>query len=101
MKENPQAKETKAMKLNFYTQTTPQYVGGEGNIHFKFIDKRTMVKKMKKKIYKRRHAYLITRPLLEILNIQARKCKTLDEFITRDRKEELYNAIEHNRGETP
>jgi hypothetical protein len=73
----------KAMKMTFYTQTTPIRNGGERNIHFKFIDHRTEVKRMKKKIYKRRHAYLITRPLLETLNsyIEASKCKTLEKFI--------------------
>jgi len=102
MIENPQTKGTKHMKLSFYMPTnTPQYAEGEKNIHFTFIDKRTMVKKMKKKLYKRRHAYLTTRPLLETLNIEARKCKTLDQFQTPNWKAEPWNAIEHEGGEKP
>ena len=82
MIENPQIKGTKHLKLNFYTQTTPKYVGGERNIHFKFIDNATERKHIRKKQYKKWHEYKIKRPLLETLNsyIEACKCKTLDQF---------------------
>jgi len=99
MIENQKMCNCKAMKMTFYTQTTPIRNGGENNMHFTFVDKRTMVKKKKKKIYKRRQAYLTSRPLLETLNIEARKCQTLEQFITQDWKEELWNAIEHEGGE--
>jgi hypothetical protein len=84
MIENPQSKGMKHMKLNFYIpQTTPQYIGGERNIHFKFIDQRTEMKRMRKKQYKERHKYMIQRPLLETLQsyIEASKCRTLEQFI--------------------
>jgi hypothetical protein len=79
-------KATKHMKLNFYIPTnTPQYVGGEKNIHFKYQSYADKVKKMKKKAYKQRQKHLIQRPLLETLVgfIEASKCKTLDQFITK------------------
>jgi hypothetical protein len=89
LKENPQIKGTKAMKLNFYTQTTPTYAGGERNTHFKFIDQRTQVKRMKKKYYKKRSEYLITHPLVQTLTgyIEASKCKTLEKFIEKEVKQ--------------
>jgi len=83
MKEIRKTIGTKHMKLNFYTpQTTPTYVGGERNQHFIFTSNITEAKRMRKKQYKKRHEYLIKRPLLETLTgfIEARKCKTLDLF---------------------
>jgi hypothetical protein len=82
MNEIRTSKGTKHMKLNFYTQTAPQRIGGERNVHFKFIDNATEKKRMKKKQYKKWHEYRVKRPLLETLNsyIEARKCKTLDLF---------------------
>mgnify|MGYP007042427274 CR=1 FL=1 len=83
MKENPQTKGTKHMKLNFYTQQdTPKYVGGERNVHFIFFDNRTEAKRMRRKQYKKNCKYMIQRPLLETLTgiIEASKCRTLDQF---------------------
>jgi hypothetical protein len=74
------------MKLNFYIpQSTLKRVGGERNIHFKFIDHATEMKRMRKKEYKKRYEYEIKRPVLETLNsyIEATKCRTLDKFIER------------------
>jgi len=92
----------KHMKLNFYIlTTTPKYVGGERAIHFKYVDQRTQVKKIMKKRYKKRTEYLIKRPLLQTLTgyMEARKCKTLDQFQNLEWKEELWNAIEHEGGQ--
>jgi hypothetical protein len=78
------SKGTKHMKLNFYiSQSTPAYVGGERNKHFIFIDQRAEAKRMRKKQYKKRHKYMIQRPLLETLQsyIEASKCRTLEKFI--------------------
>jgi hypothetical protein len=77
------AKGTKHMKLNFYIQqNTPIYVGGERNKHFIFIDQRTEARGIRKKQYKKRHKYMIQRPLLETLQsyIEASKCQALDKF---------------------
>jgi len=83
MQEIQEIKSYKRMKLNFYIPTnTSKYVGGERNIHFIFIDRRTEEKRLRKKQYKKRYDYKIKRPLLETLNsyIEASKCKTLDKF---------------------
>jgi len=37
----------------------------------------------------------------ERCDIEARKCKTTEQFITQDWREELWNAIEHEGGEKP
>jgi len=103
MKENQICKATKYMKLSFYMPTTqPKYVEGERNVHFIYESYASKVKKMKKKAYKKRHEYMIQRPLLETLTgfIEARKCRTLDTFQT-EWKEELWNAIEDEGGENP
>ncbi|MDH5483490.1 MAG: hypothetical protein OEY22_11545 [Candidatus Bathyarchaeota archaeon] len=84
MIENPQSKGMKHMKLNFYLPTdTSKRIGGERNIHFKFIDHATEEKRMRKKEYKKRYEYKIKSPLLETLNscIEASRCRTLDKFI--------------------
>jgi hypothetical protein len=89
MIENPQTKGTKHMKLNFYIpQTSSTYVGGERNVHFIFRSNTMEVKRMKKKHYEKRHEYMIKHPLLETLTgfIEARKCKTLDTFTTKEVK---------------
>ncbi len=84
MIENPRTKGTKHMKLNFYIQSNiPKYVGGRRQIDFRFVDRATEEKHMRKKQYKKRYEYKIKRPLLETLNsyIEAAKCRTLDKFI--------------------
>ena len=83
MIENPQNKGTKHMKLNFYIPNdTPKYVGGRRQIDFRFVDRATEEKRMRKKQYKKRYEYKVKRPLLETLNsyIEAAKCRTLDNF---------------------
>jgi len=68
------------MKLNYYIPTdTPQRIGGEKNIHFKFISNATERKHMKKKLYKKKAKYMKKHPLLKIFNLDARKCQTLTE----------------------
>ena len=55
MIENPQNKGTKHMKLNFYIPNdTPKYAGGRRQTDFRFADRATEEKRMRKKQYKKR-----------------------------------------------